>query len=209
MVSREAHPEGEERRLAAAGRIDQLRHQLEQAGYRYYVLDDPEITDAEYDARLRELQALEAEYPELLRPDSPSQRVGAHPSAAFTQRRHPVPMLSLANVTSPAQLDSWLVATRKVVEEDLRFMLEHKIDGLAMALTYVDGLLEVGATRGNGLTGEVVTANIRTIATVPLRLQGSPVPRRVEVRGEVYMPTGGWERLNLEQGDRGLKPFAN
>ncbi len=201
--------ESEESRVAAAARIDVLRQQIDEANYRYHVLDEPSISDGEYDAMLRELQALESDFPELLRPDSPSQRVGAKPSEAFGQRRHPVPMLSLANITSPDQLASWIKSTKRVVGADVEFVLEHKIDGLAVALTYVDSLLEVGATRGDGITGEVVTANLRTIATVPLRLKGEDLPAQLEVRGEVYMPLAGWERLNEEQGERGLKQFAN
>ena len=201
--------ESEEHRVAAAARIDVLRQQLEDANYRYHVLDSPSLSDGEYDALFRELQGLEGEFPELLRPDSPSQRVGAKPSTAFTQRRHPVPMLSLANITSPEQLDAWIKSTKRIVGEDLDFVLEHKIDGLAVALTYAAGVLDVGATRGDGVTGEVVTANLRTVSSIPLRLAGDAVPALVEVRGEVYMPIAGWERLNDEQGQRGLKQFAN
>jgi DNA ligase (NAD+) len=201
--------ESEDRRVVAVARVDALRVKIEDANYRYYVLDDPSITDSDYDALLRELQSLESEYPELLRQDSPTMRVGATPSAAFTQRKHPVPMLSLANITTPEQLDAWITSTKRVVGEDVDFVLEHKIDGLAVALTYVDGVLDVGATRGDGITGEVVTPNLRTIGTVPLRLKGDTKPGVLEVRGEVYMPIAGWERLNVEQGERGLKPFAN
>ena len=201
--------EREGRREEAAARADRLRAMIEAANYRYYVLDDPSLGDGEYDALLRELYALEEAYPELRRPDSPTQRVGAGPASGFTQRRHPVPMLSLANVTSPEDLDAWIARVAKVIDEPVRYTLEHKIDGLAVALTYVDGLLEVGATRGDGITGEVVTANLRTIPTLPLRLLGENIPGTVEVRGEVYMPLAGWERLNQELEAKGTKPFAN
>ena len=199
----------EEERTVAANRIDWLRRSIEEANYRYYVLDDPIMGDGEYDALLRELGALEERFPELLRPDSPTQRVGAGPATAFAQRRHPVPMLSLANVTSPDELDTWIARIQKVIDEPIQFTLEHKIDGLAVAITYVDGALEVGATRGDGITGEVITGNLRTIPTVPLRLQGENIPDVVEVRGEVYMPIAVWERLNEELEANGQKPFAN
>lgn len=190
-------------------RAEELRHLLNRANYQYHVLDDPILGDGEYDGLLRELGALEATYPWLARADSPTQRVGSTPSAKFAQRIHPVPMLSLANVTTQEGLRSWVASARRVIDEPMQFVLEHKIDGLAVALTYKDGVLEVGATRGDGITGEDVTPNLRTLGTIPLRLHDHQIPAAVEVRGEVYMPIAGWEKLNEEQVAREQRPFAN
>ena len=195
---------------AVAARVDDLRREIEGHNYRYYVLDAPTVGDAEYDALLRELRALEDAHPELASPDSPTMRVGATPAERFAERRHPVPMLSLANARSPEELDAWLARLRtRVTDEQITYMLELKIDGLAVALTYEDGLLTVGATRGDGLTGEDVTANLRTVRAIPTRLHGANPPRRLEARGEVYMTTDGFERLNAERARNGEPLFAN
>jgi DNA ligase (NAD+) len=198
----------------AATRVDALRREIEGHNYRYYVLDDPTVSDAEYDALLRELRAIEEAHPELQSADSPTARVsiGGAPADRFAQRRHPVPMLSLANARSAEELDEWVRRVhRHITDEEVAYVEELKIDGLAVALTYEDGLLTVGATRGDGVTGEVVTDNLRTIRQIPPRLRGEPdcVPRVVEVRGEVYMTTAGFEKLNEERLGAGEPPFAN
>jgi DNA ligase (NAD+) len=170
-------------------RIDELRRQLDDANYRYYVLDDPTIPDAEYDRLLRELGELETAHPELVTPDSPTQRVGATPSGAFSEVRHAIPMLSLGNAFS----DEEIVDFERRIEQKLgrkrpKFSVEPKLDGLAISLRYEDGRFVRGATRGDGATGEDVTANLRTIKAIPLQLRGEGWPEVLEVRGEVYMP---------------------
>ena len=178
----------------AAARAAGLRETINRHAHLYYVLDRPEIDDAAYDALYRELQTLEQEYPELRTADSPTQRVGAAPLEGFTQVRHLEPMLSLANARNEDELLAWdqrnrrLLEARELDEAPLRYVVEPKIDGLAISLTYRDGVFSVGATRGNGVIGEEVTANLRTIGSVPLRLLVSDPPPVVEVRGEVYLP---------------------
>ncbi len=187
-----------------------LREQIDYHNYRYYVLDDPEIPDAEYDRLFRELQALEEKYPALVTPDSPTQRVGARPLSAFEEVRHVVPMLSLNNAFDEEEVRAF---GRRVAEklgtEDVVYTTEPKLDGLAMSLLYEDGVLVRGATRGDGYSGEDVTQNVRTIPSVPLHLRGEDYPRVLEVRGEVYMPKAGFEALNERQRAAGEKPFAN
>ncbi len=193
-----------------AARAAELRALLAHHAHRYYVLDAPEIPDAAFDALFRELLALEAEYPALATPDSPSQRVGGAPSAAFAPVRHPRAMLSLANAFGAEELTRWDERVRRLLgASDLEYVVEPKIDGLAMALTYVDGVLAVGATRGDGTTGEDVTANVRAVRSVPLRLRGEHVPARLEVRGEVYMTRRAFEELNAAREAREDAPFAN
>jgi DNA ligase (NAD+) len=193
-----------------AARVDALRRQIEEHNYRYHVLDDPIVSDAEYDELMRELRALEEAHPEVQSPDSPTMRVGAKAAERFAERRHPVPMLSLANARTPEELDEWIkrVHTR-ITDEQVAYVGELKIDGLAVALTYEEGVLTVGATRGDGLVGEEVTANLRTIREIPTRLRGNAVSRRVEVRGEVYMTSDGFERLNEARAAAGEPLFAN
>lgn len=202
-------PESQRRRAEA------LREQINHHNYLYYVLDNPEIPDAEYDKLFRELQALEAEYPQLVTPDSPTQRVGAEPLKAFGEVRHEVPMLSLNNAFSDEEV---LEFGRRCAErleipvEEIEFVAEPKLDGLAISLLYQDALLIRGATRGDGYVGEDVTQNVRTIKSIPLRLRGTPgkdLPRLLEVRGEVYMPKAGFEALNARQRQADEKPFAN
>jgi len=200
---------------AAAARAAVLREQLSRHAHLYYVLDRPEIDDAEYDALYRELEALEREYPALRTADSPTQRVGAPPLEAFTQVRHLEPLLSLANARSEEELLAWdqrnrrLLESRELGDAPLRYVVEPKIDGLAISLTYRDGVFSVGATRGDGEVGEDVTANLRTIGSLPLRLLVDDPPPVVEVRGEVYLPLAAFARLNEQRRDDGLSPFVN
>jgi DNA ligase (NAD+) len=195
--------------LAVRERVEELRRQIEYHNYRYYVLDDPEISDAEYDQLMEELRRLEAEHPELQSPDSPTQRVGAGPLEAFGIVEHRLPLLSLANAFSPEALRAWHGRVARLIgERALRYVLEPKIDGLAVSLVYEQGRLSVAATRGDGLHGENVTANVRTIRSVPLTLQGSPPPV-VEVRGEVYLSRAAFERINAERAEAGQPLFAN
>ncbi|HHJ12238.1 MAG TPA: NAD-dependent DNA ligase LigA, partial [Chromatiales bacterium] len=197
-------------REAVRRRIEELRRQIEYHNYRYYVLDDPEIPDAEYDRLMRELQRLEAEHPEFITPDSPTQRVGAAPRSEFGEVRHRVPMLSLDNCFSEEELRAFVrrVHDRLGIDEPVEFCAEPKLDGLAVSLRYEDGLLVQGATRGDGYTGEDVTANVRTIHSIPLRLRGE-APPVLEVRGEVFMTHKGFEELNRRQREKGEKTFAN
>lgn len=195
---------------SAAARVAELRRAIEEANYRYYVLDDPSIPDAEYDRLLRELQALEAEHPELSSPDSPSQRVGIAPAREFAPVLHAVPMLSLNNAFDEQEVADFV---RRIGAEtgdaEPRFSAEPKIDGLAIGLRYEHGALANGATRGDGLTGEDLTANLRTVRAIPLRLRGNSLPAVLEVRGEVYMPKAGFAAYNARALVRGEKPLAN
>lgn len=195
----------------AAARAAELRRLLERANYAYYVLDRPEMSDAEYDRLFQELAALEARQPELRTPDSPTLRIGAEPSPAFRKHRHLVPMLSLANAFDAAQLAAWEERNARLVEDVAAggYTLEVKIDGAAVSLTYESGVLVTGATRGNGIEGENVTANLRTVLDLPLRLQGSGWPATMEVRGEVYLSRSRFERINKERAKTGEAPFAN
>jgi DNA ligase (NAD+) len=190
-------------------RVEWLRHEIERHNYQYYMLDDPEVTDAEYDALFRELRAMEAEHPELTSPDSPTQRVGATPQGAFESVAHRVPMLSLANALTEEQLRAWYERARGRLGRDQQgFMLEPKLDGLAVSLFYEDGRLTIGATRGDGIHGENITANVRTIRTVPSRLLGNPPPV-IEVRGEVFLTRAAFERINEERLAEGQPVFMN
>jgi DNA ligase (NAD+) len=199
----------------AKKRIAQLRQQIEQANHEYYVLDAPTLPDAEYDRLLRELEGLEAEHPELASPDSPTQRVGGAPLEAFGEVRHAIPMLSLGNAFEAGEVQAFDKRIRDRLGERLKgdapieYACEPKLDGLAVSLRYEDGLYVRGATRGDGVTGEDVTENIRTIRAVPLKLTGSGWPRVLEVRGEVYMPKAGFERMNRRAAERGEKVFVN
>ncbi len=194
-------------------RIEQLRQQLNEHNHKYYVLDQPSISDAEYDQLFRELQALEQAYPELLTVDSPTQRVGAEPSGAFAEVRHQVPMLSLANGFTPEEIQSFHNRIVKLLELDeqqqVELVAEPKLDGLAISLLYQHGQLVRAATRGDGQRGEDVTANVRTIRAVPLKLRGDNIPDELEVRGEVYMPRSGFDVFNQTAEARGVKPLIN
>ena len=191
-------------------RVEKLREQIRYHNYRYYVLDDPQIPDAEYDRLLRELQQLETEHPELITPDSPTQRVGAQPLEGFGEVRHEIPMLSLDNAFDNEELAEFDRRVRERLEIDkVEYAAEPKLDGLAISLLYEDGMLVRGATRGDGSSGEDVTLNVRTIESIPLRLMGEDYPKRLEVRGEVVMPLEGFRQLNQRQQAEGHKPFVN
>jgi DNA ligase (NAD+) len=190
-------------------RIEKLRGVINHHNYRYYVLDSPEISDAEYDELMRELQQLESEHPELVTPDSPTQRIGAPPVEAFGVVEHPQPLLSLTNAFSYEELAAWHKRVSKLLGgRQFDLVCEPKIDGLAVALTYVDGLLVTGATRGDGYRGEDITQNLRTIRSIPLSVP-KEAPSRFEVRGEVYLPKAGFKKLNEERAKEGLPLFAN
>ena len=192
--------------------IDSLREQLESWNYQYYVLDEPTVPDAEYDRCMRRLVELETAHPQLLRADSPTQRVGAAPLERFLQVRHEVPMLSLDNAFNAQDM---LDFNRRLQdrlgcgEQPLEFACEPKLDGIAVSLLYRDGVLERAATRGDGSTGEDITHNVRTIPSVPLRLRGEDYPDLLEVRGEIYLPRAGFERLNARARELGEKTFVN
>ncbi len=191
-------------------RLAELRELIHYHNHRYHVLDDPEIADAEYDALFDELVALEKQHPRRVTPDSPTQRVGAEPVAAFASVVHPVAMLSLDKVNSSEELAAWVGRCRtRLDEEAMTFTCEPKIDGVAVALTYEDGQLALAATRGDGQAGEDITANVRTIASVPLRLTGRDFPVRFEVRGEIYMTRADMEAFNERARAAGDKPFVN
>jgi len=191
-------------------RIENLKEQLRYHNYRYYVLDDPEVPDAEYDRLFRELHELEQQHPELLTKDSPTQRVGDRPLDKFEEVEHAIPMLSLGNVFSDEELSDFNQrVTSGLGVEQVSYCVEPKLDGLAISLRYEDGELVQGATRGDGATGENVTQNVRTIQAIPLKLRGDDYPRVLEVRGEVFMPKAGFQALNERQRERGDKRFAN
>jgi DNA ligase (NAD+) len=198
-------------------RVAELRKEINYHLYRYHTLDDPIISDVEYDRLINELRTLEEQHPELITSDSPTQRVGAEPSESFAKVTHPIPMTSLGNAFDDKDMHNWLARIRRLlprqVADHLELVVEPKIDGLAVALTYEDGVLVQGATRGNGVVGENVTPNIKTIKNIPLRIparsDGPPAPRRIEVRGEVYMPIADFEKFNREQLSKGEKIFAN
>ena len=193
----------------AGKRIRELRSQISHHNYLYYAMDAPEIGDAEYDALMRELRQLESTYPQLVTPDSPTQRVGAAPIEAFGVVDHPRPLLSLGNAFTDGDLMAWYTRTVKLTGgRAISFVCEHKIDGLAVALTYVNGRLETGATRGDGYRGENITQNLRTIRSIPLSVRAD-APTRFEVRGEVYLPKAGFRKLNEERASEGLPLFAN
>ena len=191
--------------------IESLREQLRYHAYQYYVLDDPDIPDAEYDRLHKQLVALEEENPEFVTSDSPTQRVGSTPLTSFDQIQHQMPMLSLDNVFSSDELQSFYqrIQDRLKSESDIEFTAEPKLDGLAISIRYEKGELIYAATRGDGSTGENVTQNVRTIHSVPLRLLGKDFPQVLEVRGEVFMPKAGFEKLNQQAREKGEKEFAN
>jgi DNA ligase (NAD+) len=196
---------------SAAENIQSLRNHINEHNHKYYVLDEPSIPDAEYDRLMRELQALEDANPELITSDSPTQRVGGAPLAGFTEVQHERPMLSLDNAMNADEFAAFYqrVQDRLKTDEPLEFACEPKLDGLAISLLYVKGVLERAATRGDGQTGEDVTQNVRTIKNVPLRLQGDQTPERIEIRGEVYMPKAGFDAYNDRARENEEKVFAN
>src|SRR5688572_17024132 len=196
---------------ASRARAEELRREIERHNVLYYVEDAPEITDAEYDRLLRELQEIEAAYPDLLTPDSPTQRVGGAPVAAFPQVAHSIPMLSLENAMGVEELEAWMARVRRALRDPatLDFVAELKIDGLSVSLTYEEGLFTRGATRGDGMVGEEITANLRTMREIPLRMTTDDPPPNAIVRGEVYMTKSGFERLNGQRRKAEEPPFAN
>jgi DNA ligase (NAD+) len=201
-------------KASAAERAAELRKTLDYHGYRYYVLDDPEIGDDRYDELIDELRAIEAEHPELRTPDSPTQRVGGEPVSDLEKVRHPQPMLSLANARSAEELRAWIARMRNhlaregIEDPEFEYVVEPKIDGLAISLIYRDGVFERGATRGNGEIGEDVSHNLRTISSIPLRLDEAGAGL-IEVRGEVYMSLSDFAKLNERRAQDGLSTFMN
>ncbi len=197
--------------LEAQEKIESLRQQLNYHNYRYYVLDDPTIPDAEYDRLLQQLQQLERSHPQLITPDSPTQRVGEAPLSVFDQVVHEIPMLSLDNAFADQDLLDFdrRIRERLKTDTEISYAAEPKLDGIAVSILYRNGVLERGATRGDGSTGEDITQNVRTIPSIPLRLIGDDYPPVLEVRGEIYMPKAGFERLNQAARERGDKPFVN
>ncbi len=200
-------------------RVDELRRSLNRASYAYYVLDAPELSDAVYDQLYRELQDLETQYPDLLSPDSPTQRVGERPATAFTSVRHNIPLYSLENAFNQEELVAWqtrwqryaktLPPPQPSIPDAPDYVCELKIDGSAIALTYENGVLVRGATRGDGVMGEDITQNVRTIRAIPLRLLGATIPPVVEVRGEAFLPLDVFQAINREREEAGEPPFAN
>ena len=191
-------------------RVDTLREEINTHNYSYYVLDNPEVPDSEYDRLLRELNDIEQQNPELITSDSPTQRVGSTPLDSFSEVKHEVPMLSLGNAFSDEDMSDFDRRTREGVDNDtIEYAAEPKLDGLAISLLYEKGVLVRAATRGDGRTGEDVTLNIRTIDAIPLKLRGKDYPPVIEVRGEVVMPKAGFDKLNQQQIDKGEKPFVN
>ena len=191
-------------------RIDDLRRLINHHNYRYHVLDQPEISDADYDKLMRELKEMEAAHPELVTRDSPTQRVGAAPIDAFGTVVHRIPMLSLGNVFDGDELKAWHArATKLLGGASFEMVCEMKFDGLAVAITYEDGLLKTGATRGDGLKGEDITQNLRTIRSIPLSVPKGKAPQHFEVRGEVYMTKSGFEKMNRERAKAGEPLYAN
>lgn len=194
----------------ASQRASELRRAIAEADHRYFILDQPTLSDGEYDALMRELRGLEAADQSLITPDSPTQRIAAVAGSGFTEVEHLQPMLSLANARNDAEFEAWSERLGRLIgEEPYRLVTEPKVDGLAISLVYEDGIFVRGATRGNGVVGEDVTANLRTVRAIPLRLAGEPAPVVVEVRGEVYLPLEGFARVNEEQIAAGGKPFMN
>ncbi|MEM7760235.1 MAG: NAD-dependent DNA ligase LigA [Cyanobacteria bacterium P01_A01_bin.40] len=192
-------------------KVTQLKTQLQQAGYAYYVLDNPIMEDGVYDQLYRQLQDLETEYPELITPDSPTQRVGDQPASKFTSVKHNIPLYSLENAFNLEELTKWELRWQKQLESisEFAYVCELKIDGSAIALTYKNGILVRGATRGDGVTGEEITQNIKTIRTIPLKLNLDNPPSRVEVRGEAFLPLDVFTTINQERAKLGEALFAN
>jgi DNA ligase (NAD+) len=197
----------------AEDRAAELRRTLDHHNHRYYVLDDPEVSDSDYDALLNELRDIEAEHPELRTPDSPTQRTGADPLDKFEQVRHLQPMLSLANARNEEEMAAWVLRSERYLARqgvemgDVRFVTEPKVDGLAISLVYENGVLVRGATRGNGEIGEEVTQNLRTIGAIPLRIDDAPP--LLEVRGEIYLPLAAFAQLNEQRAEAGEPTYAN
>jgi DNA ligase (NAD+) len=199
----------ERSRAEAKLRVEELRSLIDHHRYRYHVLDDPEVSDVEYDELMRALRQLEDAFPELQTPDSPTQTVGGAVGDLFAPVQHRAPMLSLDNAFSFDELDAWFQRVERGAGTGARFACELKIDGVACALTYEDGVLVKAATRGDGRTGEDITSNVRTVKGVPRRLGVDDVPPTIEVRGEMYLPVKAFEELNVQLTEKGQRPFAN
>ena len=196
--------------VEAQERADELRRLIEHHNFSYYVLDDPEVPDAEYDRLMRELEGIESSHPELISPDSPTQRVSGTPQEGFATVRHRVPMLSLGNAFSEEEVADFQRRLEQGLERsDITYAAEPKLDGVAISLTYLDGHLTTAATRGDGERGEDVTANVRTIRAIPLKLHGEGWPSLLEVRGEIYMPRAGFDAFNRQAIEKGEKPLVN
>ena len=196
---------------SARRRVDRLRAEIARHDHRYYGLDDPEIPDAEYDRLVGELRALEQRHPELVTPDSPTQRVGGVPVAGFAEVRHQVPMLSLDNAFTREEVEAFdrRVRERLEAQHEIDYACEPKLDGVAIGITWRDGVLEQAATRGDGTNGEDVAHNVRTIRSVPLRLGGRGWPTLLEARGEVFLPLAGFAAMNRRAAELGEKTFVN
>src|SRR5436305_7897687 len=203
------------KRGVPAARGAELRRAIDYHSYRYHVLDDPEIGADVYDALFNELKTLEEEHPELVTPDSPTQRVAPEPVSELEKVRHPQAMLSLANARSAEELQAWtqrmrnFLAREGITDPRFEYVVEPKIDGLAISLIYRDGVFERGATRGNGEVGEDVTHNLKTMPSVPLRIEMDDPPPMIEVRGEVYMSLSDFAKLNERRAEAGLSTFMN
>ena len=199
--------------IEVSRQCSELRRKLRHHNHRYYVLDDPEVSDADYDRLFRRLSRLEAEYPQLQDPLSPTQKVGAPPLSEFAPVRHRVPMLSLANVVNREEIQEFQDRLQRFLDTDepIVYVAEPKIDGVAVELVYENGRFVTGSTRGDGTTGEDISHNIKTIRSVPLRLldQGVPIPSHLELRGEVFLSNAAFGRLNAERAEAGESPFAN
>jgi DNA ligase (NAD+) len=190
---------------AAAARAPDLRAQIQHHTDLYYLQDEPEVSDAEFDELVQELRAIETDFPDLLTADSPTQHPGGSVGSTFAPVTHVVPMLSLDNAFSLEDLEAWAVRVERTIPDPVRFVTEPKMDGLAISLLYENGRLTRAATRGDGVTGEDVTANVRTISSVPKKLLGDDPPAVLEVRGEVYMPLASFKELNRRQGEAELR----
>jgi len=190
-------------------RVEELRSEIDHHRYRYHVLDDPEVADAEYDELMGELREFEGRFPELQTPDSPTVTVGGSPADLFAPVAHRAPMLSLDNTFSFEELDAWAARVERVVGDEARYACELKIDGVACALTYERGRLVRAATRGDGRIGEDITSNVRTVAGIPRTLAVDVAPDLIEIRGEVYFPVSAFEELNRQLLERGGRAFAN
>ncbi|HAD96617.1 MAG TPA: DNA ligase (NAD(+)) LigA, partial [Cryomorphaceae bacterium] len=193
----------------AKDRIDTLREELEAHNYRYYVEDNPSISDYDFDQLLRELQELEDKFPEFNDPSSPTRRVGGEVTRNFETVPHKYPMLSLSNTYSKEELEDYLKRIAKLVPDDMEFVCELKYDGAAIGITYRNGVLERAVTRGDGTQGDDITTNVKTIRSVPMRLRGKGYPEEFEIRGEIFMLLEGFNKLNQERMEEGLEPFAN
>ena len=191
-------------------KIDTLKKDINEANFKYYVLESSDISDSQYDSMLKELINFEKENPDLITSDSPTQRVGAPPSKTFGEVVHKNQMLSLSNVFTPQELINWKERCEKYISREIKgFVVEEKIDGLAISLTYIDGILSIGATRGNGNSGENITNNLKTIKSIPLKILDKNIPKSFEIRGEVFFPKNKFQEFNKEREGMGLQEYSN